>query len=99
MEMSLSRHLPTVYYLQTLSECDALSLCFVIVAPVCHFGAAVMGRALVAAFLPLGEGAKDEGPLVLVQLVPSPLQVEAFVSLALDCPVSPFSIGKPSVHG
>ena len=47
---------------------------------------------------PLGEGAKDEGPLVLVQLVLSPLQVEAFVSLALDCPVSSFSNGKPSTH-
>ena len=39
---------------------------------------------------PLFGGATDEGSFVLVRLVLGPLQVKAFVSLALDCPY-PFS--------
>ena len=54
-----------------------------------------MERTLVTAFPPLGAHAKDEGPLVLVQLVLSPLQVKAFVRLALDCPMSPFPMASP----
>ena len=40
---------------------------------------------------PYGGGATEEGSLNLVRLVIGPLQVKAFVSLALDCLHYPFS--------
>ena len=88
---------------KTYPESDASSLCFVIVAPVLHFGATVM-----ECFLNRGDTAHkkrrgrprrpaaekswatEEGLFLLVRLVLSSLQVKALVSLALVCLRYPF---------